>query len=164
MRVASAEELLAVAPGVGGDAAHLALVEEMVLVAKRGDVGQMDPGDHEDAAAVEGRQGDGHDLADRREDDGGVEGHRGRGVGRAHRGRPELEGQPAGVLGAGHHVDLGALVHRHLGGQVGGSAEPVDARGGPRGEGPVRRRERYPMMPAHSSGAAWSSDRPSGIR
>ena len=71
-------------------------------------------------------QGDGHDLAGRREDDGGVQGHRGRGVGRARRGRTEVERQLSSLLGSGHHVDLGALVQRHLGGQVGGAAEPVD--------------------------------------
>ena len=47
------QELAGVRPGVGGDAAQLALLEQVPLVGQRRDVGQVDPGDGEGAAAVE---------------------------------------------------------------------------------------------------------------
>lgn len=68
--VGDGEELLAIASGVGGDAAQLSLLEEMVGVAERRDVAEVDSGDGEGAAPVEGGQGSGNDVAGGRKDDG----------------------------------------------------------------------------------------------
>ena len=86
------EELLAVGPGVGGDAAQPALLEQLAVVVQRRDVGQPDPGDGERAAAVERPQRDRHQLAGRGEQDRAVE-RLGRRVGRvADRVGAELDG------------------------------------------------------------------------
>jgi hypothetical protein len=47
------EDLLAVPTGVRRDAADLLLEEQLPLVVERRDVGEMDPGQYEDAAPVE---------------------------------------------------------------------------------------------------------------
>ena len=67
------EELLAVAAGVGRDAAELPLLKQVVGVAQRRDVAQVDARDGERAAAVERRERGRDDLACRSEDDRGIE-------------------------------------------------------------------------------------------
>src|SRR5438105_2299147 len=59
-----AEELPRVGAGVGGDAAQLAFLEEVVLVHQRREVGQVDAGDGQCAAPVQGGQGGRHEVAD----------------------------------------------------------------------------------------------------
>ncbi len=121
---------------VGGDAAQLALLEQVGGVVQRRDVAEVDAGDGERAAAVEGAQRDRDELAGRGEQDGGVE-RLGRVVGGvAGRAGAELEGEPAGVGGSGQHVHRRPFVEGDLGGEVGRGAEPVDA------EPPARRQRR----------------------
>ena len=68
------EELVAVGPGVGGNASHLALQEEMALVVEPGDITEMDAGDGQGAAPIQSGQGHRNELSGRCEEDGGVEG------------------------------------------------------------------------------------------
>ena len=132
--------------GVGGDAAQLALLEQVGGVVQRRDVAEVDAGDGERAAAVERAQGDRDELADRGEEDGGVE-RLGRGVGGvAGRAGAELEGEPAGLGRSGQHVHRRPLVQRDLGGEVGRGAEPVDAE-------PAARRQRRPAQGAEADDA-----------
>jgi hypothetical protein len=57
------EELAAVGAGVGGDAAEVLLVEEVPLVVQRRDLGDVDAGQGEGAAGVEGFEGGGDEVA-----------------------------------------------------------------------------------------------------
>src|SRR2546430_14747377 len=121
------EELVAVLAGVGGDRGQRALLEEVPLVVERRDVGEVDAGDGQRAAPVEGREGTRYERADGSEQDGRVERFGGR-VGRV-AGRGGAEAQrplPRGAR-AGEHVDRGALGDGELCGQVRGGAEAVDA-------------------------------------
>ena len=84
--------------------------------------------------AVQRGQGGRHEGADRREQDGRVQGLGRRGVGVPGAGGAELEGQLLGLRGAGHDVDAGAAGQRHLGREVGRAAEAVDAEPAPVGQ------------------------------
>ena len=86
----------------------------------------MDARHHQRAPAIQGLEGRGHQLAGGGEQDGGVEGDGGRVAGPAGRGRPQVQGEALRRRRPGEHVDLGSPVERHLGGEVGRSAEPVD--------------------------------------
>ena len=88
------------------------------------------------------RERGGHDLAGRREQDGGVE-RLGRRVERvAGRRGAEVERQLPGLGRSGHHVHGRALGERDLRGEVGGGAEAVDARAGRRSGSAARRSAR----------------------
>ena len=88
---------------------------------------QVDPGDRQRAAAVEGPERDRHELTGRCEQDRRVE-RFGRLVGRVTRRRAsELEGERPGRRAAGHDVDGRTAMDRELGGEVRGSTEAVDA-------------------------------------
>lgn len=87
----------------------------------------MDAHDCHRAGGIECGQGGWHDVADRREHDGGIR-FLGRGVvGVAGGGGAEFQGESAGLFGAGHDVYGRALGERDLCGQMRGRAEPVDA-------------------------------------
>src|SRR5262249_56737497 len=82
-----AEELAGVLPGVGGDAAQLPLLEQVLLVVERRDVGQVDTRDRQGATAVQRGQGGQHQVPDRGEQDRGVQRLRRRGGPPPHRRR-----------------------------------------------------------------------------
>ena len=153
------QQVLTVGAGVRRDARQRPLPEEMALVVEPGDVAQVDAGHRQRAALVERRQRDRDQFARRGEHDRGVQPLRRFVVGRSGRGRSQLEGEPAGGRVPGEHVHLGALRERDLGGEVGARPESVDAQPAARRD-LARRRARYPMMPAHSSGASWTSGTP----
>src|ERR1700722_12328811 len=67
--VCELQELPAVGPGVGRDAAQFLLVEQLALVVQRRGVGQVDPGHGEHPAPVERPQRHRHQVPDRREQD-----------------------------------------------------------------------------------------------
>ena len=88
----------------------------------------MDAGDGERAAAVERGEGDGHEVAGRREHDGRVERLRAAGRRcRPPRPRPAPSASRRALAEPGQHVHRRALGERDLGGEVGRAAEPVDA-------------------------------------
>ncbi len=88
---------------------------------------QMNPGDRQGATAVQRLARGQHQLADRGEQDRGVQRHR-RWIGGAlSRRGAKLQRQLARPLAAGHHVHLGALRQRDLRGDVSAAAEAVDA-------------------------------------
>src|SRR6478735_7319312 len=68
-----AEELTGVLPGVGGDAAQLPLLEQVLFVVERRDVGQVDACYGQGAAAVQRGQRGQHQVPDRGEQDRGVQ-------------------------------------------------------------------------------------------
>ncbi len=86
----------------------------------------MDAGDRQRPAPVEGTQRDRHQIADRGEEDRGVQRLRRCLIGTGRRRRAEREREPAGRLGPGHDVHPRSLRQRHLRGQVGRRAETVD--------------------------------------
>ena len=128
---AMARKSAAVVAGVGRDAAELALLEEVVGVAQRREVAEVDARHRHRAAPVQrGERGD-DDLTGRREHDRRVE-RFGWGLGGvAHPRRAQVGRQTAGVGRAGDDVHRGALGHGHLGRQVGRPAEAVDAESSP---------------------------------
>ncbi len=133
------EELGAVGPGVGGDAGDRPLVEEVRGVVEGRDVGEVDAGDGQGGPPIERTQRDRYQVADRSEEDRGVERFGWPAVGGSRRGAPEPEGQGPGRLRAGEHVHRRALVEGDLGGQVRGGAEAVDAEPSPLGQaGPAQ--------------------------
>ena len=73
-----------VGAGVGGDAYKRFFPEEVAVVVERRDVADVDPGENEGAAPLEGLQSDGHELAGWSEEDRRIEWHRRCGVSRAH--------------------------------------------------------------------------------
>src|SRR5207302_11510100 len=121
------EEVAGVLPGVGGDAAQLPLLEQVLFVVERRDVGQVDARDRQGAAAVQRGHGGQHQVPDRGEQDRGVQRLGRHAVRVADGGRAELAGELLGLLAAGEHVHGGAAGQRHLGGQVCAAAEAVDA-------------------------------------
>src|SRR5581483_6474649 len=121
------EQLGTVLAGVGGDAADLALLEQLGVVVERRDRAQVDAGDRQRPTAVERPQRHRHEIAGGCEQDRGVE-RFGRLVGRAlRRVDAEVEGEALRVERTGHHVHARAFVPRHLRGEVGGRTEAVDA-------------------------------------
>ena len=78
------EEVVAVGPRVRRDTAELPLLEQVAVVVERRDLREVDAGEGQGAAPVEGAQGRRHELAGRREEDRGVEG-----LGRHAVGRPD---------------------------------------------------------------------------
>src|SRR5580692_11162747 len=62
------EELGGVATGVGRDAAQIPLLEQVLVVVERRDIGQVDARDGTGTASVEGGQSGGDNVADRSED------------------------------------------------------------------------------------------------
>ncbi len=92
------QELLAVAPGVGGDAGEGPLLEQVALVVEAGDVAEVDPGYGERATSIQGRQPGGDQGAHGREEDGRVKRIRGPLGGIAGPGGAEVSGQPASFV------------------------------------------------------------------
>ena len=121
-----AEELLAVGPGVGRDAAQLAFLEQLRGVVQRRDVTQVDTGHGEGAAPVQGTQGHRNQVAGRSEEDGGIQRIRRLLLGAPGEGRAQLKGQAARFRRPRHHVHAGAPVEGDLCRQMRGSAEAVD--------------------------------------
>jgi hypothetical protein len=127
MRRHVSEEVAAVLPGVGGDAAQRTLVEQVVLVVEGRHVGQVDPGDRQGATTVQCGQCYRDEVADWREQDRRVEGL-GRLVVRVRSGRSaKLEGQASRGLRPGQHMNPGALGDGDLRGEMGRCAEAVNA-------------------------------------
>ena len=162
-RPTSSRKSRAVRAGVGRDAADLSLVEQVSLVVQRRDVGQVDAGDGERAAAVERAQRRRHQVAGRREEDGGIERLRSVVGGGAREGGAESQREPLCRERPGDDVHPRALRgDRHLRGEMRARAETVDAEPAARREQPARRSARKPMIPAQSNGAMASSEGPSG--
>jgi len=67
------QQLFAVLARVGGDAAEVLFVEEMALVVQLGNIRQVNSGDGQRAAHVQGLQGRRNQLANRSEEDRAVE-------------------------------------------------------------------------------------------
>lgn len=86
----------------------------------------MDPGECQCPASIESLEGGWNQFSGGREQDRRVQRLRRRLGSRDGRGRSESQSKLPGFLAAGHHVHGGATGDRHLGGQVGTSAEPVD--------------------------------------
>ena len=87
---------------------------------------EVDAGDGQRAAPVQGFQGRRYQRAHRGEEDGGVERLGRRVVRITGAGRTQLQGQGPGFGAPGHDVDPGPFGHGDLGGEVGRAAEPVD--------------------------------------
>ena len=127
---------LVTATGAGGDLGwHEAgtpadvgpLLEQLAIVVQRRDVAEIDPGDRERAAPVQSAQCRGHEVSDGGEQHGRVE-WLGRHVVRVARARgAQLQCQLPRPDPPGQDMHGSALVQRHLGGQMGGRAEAVDA-------------------------------------
>jgi hypothetical protein len=117
-------------PGVGAGVRchrpHLAFLEQVPLVVQRGDVTEVDAGDRQGAATIEGLERRQHQITHRGEQDRGVQGDGRPGRGALGRGGTEIERELLGGLAAGHDVHLGALGERHLCGDVCAAAEAVD--------------------------------------
>ena len=135
------QELAAVVAGVGRDTAQHPLLEQVLGVAERRDVAEVDAGDRQRAATIEGAERRRDERAYRGEQDGGVE-RFGRRVGLGpHAGGAQVERQLPGLGRPGEDVDPGPLGHRHLGRQVGRAAEAVDP------EPPARGTSGLPQRP-----------------
>ena len=98
------QELLAVLAGVRRDAAQPALLEHLVRVVQRRDLGEPDAGHCQGRAAVERPQRHRDELTGRGEQDRAVEGLGRRGVGLAHRVDAELGRQLPIAGAAGENV------------------------------------------------------------
>ena len=118
----------AVLPGVGRDAAQRPLLEEVALVVEDGDVGQVDAGDRPGCRPGRGPRGPaarGCPTGAKRM--AASSGSGGAVVGPPGAGRPQVEGQAAGVGGPRVITWTRApLGQGDLGRQVGRTAEPVD--------------------------------------
>ena len=100
----------------------------------------MDARDGQRAAAVERLQRGQHQVADRREQDRGVQWHRWPIGGALRRRRAQRQRQFAGGGAPRHHMHLGTLRQRDLRGDVCAAAEPVDAQPSAGGQvGPQQR-------------------------
>ena len=121
------EKLTRVLPGVGRDAPELAFLEQVLLIVKRRDIGQVDPGDGQRAAPVERLERGRHDVAHRSEQYRRVKRLGLRVIGALDRGGAQLASELPRFLAPGHHVDPGAAGHRHLRREVRAPAETVDA-------------------------------------
>src|SRR5207245_1650376 len=100
--------------------AQAALLVQVVLVVEVGDVGEVDPGQHEGASPVQRGERHRDQLPRRSEQDRRVQRLRRGFVGGARRGGAQFEREPSGGFAPGQYVDRGASVDRELGGQVGG--------------------------------------------
>jgi hypothetical protein len=113
-----AEELLGIPARVRGHAAQVALLEQLVFVVQRRDVGQVDARDRDRSAAVEVTQRGRHDRAHWREHNRRVE-RLWRGVERVlRRGDPEFQCELARGWSPGEDVHGRSACHSDLGGQV----------------------------------------------
>jgi aryl-alcohol dehydrogenase-like predicted oxidoreductase len=100
----------------------------MLVVAQRGNVGEIDAGNCQGSTSIEGLKRDRYEFARRREEDGSIELLRGR-IGRSTDGvHAELPGEALVPLASSEHVDASALVESDLRGQVSAAAESVDAK------------------------------------
>ena len=68
-----AQEVVTVLAGIGGDAAELPFLEQMLLVAQYGNVGEVDTGHRQGAAPVQRSQCRRHQLPGGGEQDRGVD-------------------------------------------------------------------------------------------
>src|SRR6185312_11580802 len=94
------EQLAPVGSGVRGDGAEGALLKQVPGVVEGRNRGQVDAGDGERASGRECCQGGGHEIADGREQDGGLKRLRRLAVCRSGRGRDEVERETARSRGA----------------------------------------------------------------
>jgi len=116
-----------VGAGVRTDRANLALLEQMSLVIQGGDVAEMDARDRQRPATVQRLQRRQHQVADRCEQDRGVELHRWRIGGALCGRRASSSASPLRRDATRHYVHLGALSQRDLRGDMRAAAETVDA-------------------------------------
>ena len=135
-RPGEVEERTRVGAGVGRDRPDLPLLEQMPLIVQRADVGEVDAGDGQRAAAIQRLEGGRHQITDRREQDGRIQRHRRR-IGCALRRRGAQRQREFTVpVASGHDVHLGASGQRDLGGDVGAAAEAVQSRAARPAAGP----------------------------
>src|SRR5262245_22788440 len=121
------EQVLSVRSRVRLDARERLLVEEVLLVAHRGDVGHVDPGEGHRSSLANGPERRRDDLAGGREHDGGIE-RGGDGVVRVARpGGAELRGESAMSGAARRDEDLAAAMPRDLEDDVRRGAESEEA-------------------------------------
>ena len=85
------EELAGIVAGIGGHRAQLAFEEQMPLIVQHRNVAEIDARDGQRAATVERLEGRQHQIADRREQNGGVQLHRRAFVGTLRRRRAQRE-------------------------------------------------------------------------
>ena len=154
------EKLLAILPGEVRHRADDPLAPEQVVGEGRNRT-HMNAGAHHRPAFDDRRERPWDQRPDGRKENGGVERLRRARAGIAGPCRTELsrERLTVRVAGAGEREHPPALVPSHLRHQVAGRAEAVDPS---RAASPAARRERYPMRPAQSRGAASTSGTPAG--
>jgi len=123
-----AEEIEAVLAGEIGDGEDVAFTPKEA-VGEGGDIGHVNAGADDAAAFADGLERDGNEGASGGENNGGVEGLGGHGVGAAGPFCAEAEGEGLGlgIAGAGEGENGATLPFRDLGDDVGGGAEAVEA-------------------------------------
>ena len=125
------EELPRIGTGIRGDRADLTLLEQVALVVQRRNIAEVDAGDGQRPAAVEGLKCRWHQITNRGEQDRGVQLDRRRVGGSLRRGGPEGQRQFTGVRPAGHHMHLRPLGQSHLRGDMRAASEPVEPQPSP---------------------------------
>ena len=122
------EEFTSIVAGIGGHRAQLAFEEQMLFVVQRWDVAEVDARDGQRATAVERLEGGQHQIADGREQDGGIQQDRRANVRTLRRRRAQCQRQLARGDTSRHDVHLGALRKCDLRGDVCAAPEPVNAK------------------------------------
>ena len=148
--------------GVRGDAPHLPLHEQVLLVIEERNVAEVNARDGEGSPSFQTGQGHRHQLTCGGEDDRRVDRLRRQPVAGSHRVDADRPGEITCRRCAGQDVDGGSLSKGNLRREVGRRPEAVDRQPTSGGKFGACFSERYPMMPAHSSGAACTSSNESG--